>query len=188
MATNIYEPCQNPISGETFKAISFNEEALVMQWSVQPKGYVPFEHIHLNQDEIFNVKKGEIKIVMNGGTYIAGQGETIIVPKGTAHIAYNNAANELDCVVEYKPGLDHDSFMQCFCGLTNDKLMDSNGGIDIPRMGYFLIQMKAKCMTRPAKIPAPLFNIALRFFYLRGMLSGWKKLYEKYTAGPFVPN
>jgi mannose-6-phosphate isomerase-like protein (cupin superfamily) len=182
MATSIYQPCTNPVSGETFKAISFNEEAFIMQWMVQPKGYVAFEHIHLHQDEVFHIENGEIKIIMSGKEHIARQGETIIVPKGVAHIAFNNKEDVLDCMVEYRPGLDHKTFMQCFCGLVNDKLLDAKGGIDIPRMGYFLTRMKAKCMTRPTQIPAPLFNLALRFFYIRGLLSGWKDLYEKYTC------
>ena len=183
MPVNIYEPITNPISGETFKALSFSKDAFVMQWTVEPEGYVPFEHIHVKQEEIFHVKKGEIKIIMNGREYIAGEGETITVPQGVAHIASNNNGEILDCIVEYKPGLDHDKFMQCLCGLTIDHLIDSRGGIDIPRMGYCLMQMKAQCMARPTNIPAPLFNIALRFFYVRGMLSGWKKLYTKYTGG-----
>jgi mannose-6-phosphate isomerase-like protein (cupin superfamily) len=182
MATPVFQPCTNPISGETFKAISFDKDAFVMEWNVQPKGYVAFEHIHLNQDEIFHIKKGEIKIVMNGKEYIAGQGESVTVPKGVAHIAYNNKTDVLDCIVEYRPGLDHETFMQCFTGLVNDRLLDKKGAISIPRMGYFLVKMKAKCMTRPTAIPAPLFNIALRVFYVRGILSGWKKLYVKYTG------
>jgi quercetin dioxygenase-like cupin family protein len=182
MSVPIYQPCTNPVSGETFKALSFNKEAFVMQWTVQPKGYVAFEHIHLNQDEIFHIKKGAIKIVMNGREHIAAAGQTITVPKGMAHIAYNNNGDTLDCLVEYKPGLDHETFMQCFCGLVNDGLMDAKGGIDIPRMGYFLTKMKAKCMARPTSIPAPVFNLALKFFYIRGMVSGWTKLYEKYTG------
>jgi hypothetical protein len=71
--------------------------------------------------------------------------------------------------------------MQCFIGLTNDGLIDKKGGISIPHMGYFLKKMKAKCMARPTSIPAPAFSMALFFFYLRGALSGWKKLYLKYT-------
>ena len=63
MPVNIYEPITNPISGETFKALSFSKEAFVMQWIVQPKGYVPFEHIHLKQEEIFRVKKGEMDYI-----------------------------------------------------------------------------------------------------------------------------
>lgn len=42
--------------------------------------------------------------------------------------------NVPDCIVEYKPGLDHNTFMECFCGLVNDRLPDAKGGIDIPKM------------------------------------------------------
>jgi mannose-6-phosphate isomerase-like protein (cupin superfamily) len=182
MAINIFDTCTNPISGESFKTISFDKDSYVMQWTVQPKGYVPFEHIHLYQDEIFHIKRGSIKIVMDGKDYFAQENETLTVPKGVAHIAYNNKDAVLECVVEYKPGLDHDTFMQCFMGLTNDRLIDKKGGINIPKMGYFLTRMGAKCITRPTEIPAPLFKIALKIFYLRGLLSGWSKLYKKYTS------
>lgn len=181
MPTNIYETCTNPISGETFRTISFDENAYIMQWKLEPKGYVPFEHIHLNQDEIFHIKKGEMLIVMNGNDHIVKEGESITVPKGTAHKAYNNKEEVLDSIVEYRPGLDHDRFMECLCGLTNDKYLDNKGGISIPRMGYFLKRMNAKCMARPTEIPAPMFNIALVFFYIRGLISGWSSLYNKYT-------
>lgn len=182
MSVSVYQTCNNPISGETFKAIRSDKDAFVMQWTVQPKGYVPFEHIHLEQDEIFHIKKGSIRIVMNDKDYVVGEDQSIIVPKGVAHTAYNNSERILDCIVEYKPGLDHEIFMQCFCGLINDGLIDAKGGIDIPRMGYFLTRMKAKCMTRPTSIPAPVFNLALKAFYLRGAISGWGKLYEQYTC------
>ncbi len=182
MATNIYETCTNPVSGESFKTISYDKEKYVMQWLVQPKGYVPFEHIHLNQDETFHIKSGAIKLVMDGKEYFAKAGESLTVPKGTPHIAYNNLDAVLDCVVEYTPALDYNKFMQCLMGLTNDYFLDKKGGIDIPKMGYFLIKMKAKCMTRPTVIPKPMFNIALRVFYLRGLLNGWHKLYKKYTV------
>ena len=181
MATNIYNNCTNPISGESFKTISFDTHAYVMQWTVQPKGYVPFEHIHLHQDETFHVNMGELKILIDGKEQIAKVGDSITVPKGAAHLASNNQDEILECIVAYKPGLDYDKFMQCFMGLINDNLLDKKGGIDIPRMGYFLTRMKTKSMTRPTEIPAPLFNIALKVFYLRGVLSGWSKLFNKYT-------
>ena len=182
MAVNIFETSNNPITGESFRAISFTEEAFTMEWIVQPKGYVPFEHIHLKQDEIFHVKSGELRIRLDNKEYIAKAGETITVPKGIKHIAYNNKEELLNCLVEYKPGLDHNKFMQCFVGLTKDDFIDKKGGIHIPKMGYFLVKMRAKCMARPTAIPSLVFNAALRVFYIRGILSGWSKLYNKYVA------
>jgi len=180
MATNIYESCTNPITGESFKALLFDKNAFIMQWTLQANGYVPFEHIHLHQDEIFHIKKGELRIVMNGKDHIVKEGESFTVPKGVAHLAYNNKEEVLDSIVEYVPALDHNLLMQCLCGLTNDGYIDKKGSISIPRMGYFLKKMKAQCMARPTEIPAPVFNIALYFFYIRGVLSGWKSLFSKY--------
>jgi quercetin dioxygenase-like cupin family protein len=181
MAVDIFQKSINPVSGEAFRGISFDQEAFVMEWTLQPDGYVPFEHIHLNQDEIFHVKSGELKVLLNNKEYIVRSGESITVPKGIRHIAYNNKKEILNCIVEYKPGLDHDKFMQCLVGLTNDNLLDKKGGIDIPKMGYCLIKMKAKSMARPTAIPSFVFSFALRIFYIRGVLSGWSKLYNKYV-------
>ena len=153
-----------------------------MQWTLQPKGYVAFEHVHYNQDEIFFVKKGSLKVVMNGRDYFAETGQTLTVPKGVAHTAHNNSGGIMDCEVSYVPGLDQNTFMECFCGLVNDGLLDKKGGINIPRMGYFLTVMKAKCLARPTAIPAPVFALSLKVFYLMGLLRGWNKLYEKYTG------
>ena len=181
MAINIYENCSNPVTGETFKGISLTPEAYTMQWTLQPEGYVPIEHIHFNQDEIFYVRQGELKVLIEGREYVAGPSETIIVPKGLRHTALNNKNEVMEAVVEYKPALDHDKFAQCFNGLINDGYLDKKGGISIPMMGYFLRKMKCKAMARPTNIPAPAFKAALNVFYLIGTLRGWDKLYKKYT-------
>jgi quercetin dioxygenase-like cupin family protein len=182
MAVNIFDTNTNPVSGESFKGISFDRSAFVMEWTVQPEGYVPFEHIHLNQEEIFHVHSGELRIRIDGKEQVAKAGETVTIPRGVRHIAYNNTNKPLHCVVEYVPGLDHDKFMQCLMGLTNDGLLDKKGGVDIPRMGYCLVKMKAKSMARPTAIPALVFKIALKVFYIRGVLSGWNRLYNKYVG------
>ncbi len=182
MATDLYAGFTNPIAGETFRCVSFTEEALTIDWIVQPEGYVPFEHIHLNQAEIFHVKSGEMRILIDGAEHIGKPGDMITVPAGKRHIAYNNASEVLTCVVEYRPGLDNFKFFQCFGGLTLDKDYNNKGQINIPKMGYFTRKMNAQCITRPTSIPAPVFNLAINLFYVMGIILGWKKLYAKYTG------
>lgn len=121
MSVNLYKGFTNEITGETFRCISYNKDAFIFQWIVQPGGYVPFEHIHLYQDEIFHIHKGEIRIIIEGIEHIVGEGKSITVPKGKRHIAYNNKPSMLQCVAEYKPGLDNYTFFQCFGGLTIDR-------------------------------------------------------------------
>jgi len=173
---------KNPVACETFRCISFTPEAFTVDWRVDPQGYVPFEHIHLNQDEIFFVRSGELKIRINGVEYIVPEGMRIRVPKGMRHIAFNNKSELLQCTVELKPGLDNYKFFQCFGGLTMDNEYSSNGTVNIPKMLYFTKKMKAQCITRPAKIPAPFFYFSINLFYLIGSFLGWKKYYLKYTG------
>jgi quercetin dioxygenase-like cupin family protein len=181
MAIDLYRPFTNPITKETFRCLSYTEEAYVMEWTVQPEGYVPFEHIHVLQDEIFHVKQGGIRVLVNRREQLGGVGQTLIVPRGTRHIAYNNTPETLTCVVEYKPGLDISRSFQCFGGLTCDGDVYGRYGINIPKMMYFMKRMNMQAVARPANIPAPVFGLLMNIFYMYGSLSGWEKLYRKYT-------
>ena len=181
MAIDLYKPFTNPVTKETFRCLSCTEEAYVMEWIVEPKGYVPFEHVHVSQDEIFHVKQGEIRVVIDRKQQIGKVGQTVVVPRGVSHIAYNNLPETLVCVVEYKPGLDISKFFQCFGGLTYDLDVRGRYGINLPKMMYFMKRVNAKVLARPVFIPAPLFGMLMNTFYLVGTVAGWEKLYRKYT-------
>lgn len=181
MATNIFDLCTNPVTGETFKAVSLTPYAFTMQWTVQSGRHVPFEHLHVYQDEIFYVKKGEIKVLVEGKEHIAGEGQRVIITKGKKHAAFNNGEDELNAWVEYRPPLDQHRLYQCYNGLINDGYLDKNGTVSMPMMCYMLKKMKCKAMARPTSIPAPLFKLTLNLFYLMGVMKGWDKLYAKYT-------
>ncbi len=182
MAINVFEPFTNPVSGETFRCLSFDEQAYVMEWTVQPSGYVPFEHIHLRQDEVFYIKQGEVRFLIGGEQAILRAGETVTVTKGQRHIAFNNQNTVLQCIVEFRPGLDTLTGFQCFAGLTIDGEYDKKGRISVPKMGFFLKYMDCQAMTRPTNIPAPLFGIALNAFYIVGRFKGWKDDFVRYTG------
>ena len=181
MAIDLYQSFTNPVTKETFRCLSSTEEAYVMEWIVQPDGYVPFEHIHLHQDEIFHVQQGEIRVLINHREHIGIKGQTVTVPRGVRHIAYNNSAEVLICIVEYKPGLDIFRSFQCFGGLTHDSDIDPRYGINIPKMMYFMKKMNMKALARPAYLPNPIFNLLMNIFYVTGSLAGWESLYKKYT-------
>ncbi|MDQ3687685.1 MAG: cupin domain-containing protein [Acidobacteriota bacterium] len=153
-----------------------------MEWIVQPEGYVPFEHVHLAQEEIFHVKEGELRIVLDGKEHIGKASDTITVPKGTRHVAYNNRPDVLTCVVEYRPGLDYYKFFQCFAGLTLDHDVNRKGGVNIPKMLYFARKTNTQALARPTNIPGPLFRLLMNVFYLVGTLAGWERQYQKYTG------
>lgn len=181
MGIDLYKGFTNPVSGESFRCLSYTRESIAFEFIVQPKGAVPFEHIHLNQDEIFKVVSGELSVKIDGVEVIGKAGDTIVVPKGKAHLASNNKSELLSCIVEYRPGLDNYTFFQCFAGLTIDKDYDRKGQINIPKMLYFTKLMNAQCIARPTSIPAPMFYLAIELCYLIGKFAGWKETFYKYT-------
>ncbi len=88
----------------------------------------------------------------------------------------------MQCIVEFRPGLDTLTAFQCFAGLTIDEEYDEKGRINIPKMGFFLKLMNCQAMTRPTNIPAPVFGLALNFFYMLGRLKGWKSDFVRYRG------
>jgi mannose-6-phosphate isomerase-like protein (cupin superfamily) len=179
---DLYQPFTNPITRETFRCISFNEEAFTMEWIVHPGGYVPFEHVHVNQDEIFHIQSGEMRVRMRGKTQIGKAEDSLTVPRGTRHIAFNDREEPLICIVEYKPGLDHYKTMQCFAGLTLDCDYDRRGLVSVPKIMFMLKNAKAQSLTRPAFAPQWLFLFGMNIFFAVGSTLKWETLYKKYTG------
>jgi mannose-6-phosphate isomerase-like protein (cupin superfamily) len=180
MPIDLFQPLTNPVTKETFRTISASEEVYVFEWIVAPGGYVPFEHIHLVQDEIFRIEAGEVKLVVEGKEFIGKAGDVITVPKGKRHVAYNNKNETLKAIVEYRPGLDMHLLEQCYNGLLLDGEYDKKGSPPILKLGYFMKGLQA--VTRPTSVPAPLFSLTVNLFYCAGVLLGWNKLYKKYTG------
>ena len=181
MAIDLYQPFSNPITKETFRCLSCSEEAYISEWVVEPGGYVPFEHIHLSQDEIFHIRQGEIRAVIDGREQIGVAGQTVTIPRGARQIAYNNKQEVLSCVLEYRPGLDSFKVFQCFGGLTLDGDLNRQGLVNPFKMMYFMKKMDAKAIARPSYLPDPLFRFFMNIFFVIGSNAGWEKLYRKYT-------
>jgi quercetin dioxygenase-like cupin family protein len=181
MSIDLYKPFTNPITRETFRCISSTPEAYTMEWTVQPGGYVPFEHVHVAQDEIFHVERGEMRAKVGNQVRYGRAGDTVVAPRGVRHIAFNDRDVPLVCTVEYRPGLDHYTTMQCFAGLTLDGEIDRRGLVDIPKIMYLLRRGKILSLPRPAFAPDLLFRFGMEIFYAVGSVLGWEALYKRYT-------
>ncbi|HET9590332.1 MAG TPA: cupin domain-containing protein [Anaerolineales bacterium] len=181
MAVDVYQPFTNPVTKETFRCLSHNEEAYITEWIVQPGGYVPFEHVHVTQDEIFHIKQGELRLVLAGREQIGAAGQTVIIPCGVRQIAYNNKPEVLHCILEYRPGLDTYKVFQCFGGLVLDGELDRRGLVNPFKMMYFMKRMNARALARPSYVPGPVFRLLMNMFFMIGSMADWEKQYRRYT-------
>jgi quercetin dioxygenase-like cupin family protein len=180
MPIDVFEALTHPVTGETVRCLTADENVYAFEWTVAPGGCVPFEHVHYFQDETFFIQRGEVRVMIEGRETIGKPGDQLTVLQGQRHIALNNSDDVLKCRVEFRPGFDTKTVMQCFWGLILDGDYDRHGAPSILKMGYFINGCKA--LTRPTNIPAPLFSFCLNLFYLIGKIAGWKKLFHRYTG------
>jgi mannose-6-phosphate isomerase-like protein (cupin superfamily) len=181
MEIDLYKPYTNPITRETFRCISSKPEAYTIECTVQPGEFVPFEQVHVAQDEIFHIEKGEKRAKDNEQESFGKVGDTLIAPRGDKLIAFNDKDEPLVCIVEYKPVHDQYTKMQCFAGLTTDGFIDRRGLVSIPRIMYLLKRFEALSLPRPAFAPEWMFRFGMEFFFVVGNYLGWESLYKKYT-------
>jgi quercetin dioxygenase-like cupin family protein len=125
---------ENPLTGEriVFRTTSreTNGEAVVIETFVQPGGFVAAAHVHPSQEERFTVLDGDVGFRIGRDKTIAGPGQKLTVPAGTAHKFWNAGEDVAHFVCEIRPALQFESLLETMfalaeAGKTNRKGMPS---------------------------------------------------------------
>lgn len=130
---------ENPVSGERIvfrqTAGETNGELLAFDYTLRPGGSVPFAHVHPRQEERFEIVSGRARIRVGRKKLTVGDGESVVVPAGTAHRLWNDGAEELRAIVEFRPVLRiEDGFEQLFALARAGKV----GRLGLPRNPFRL--------------------------------------------------
>jgi mannose-6-phosphate isomerase-like protein (cupin superfamily) len=125
---------ENPVSGERIvfrqTAGDTNGELLAFDYTLRPGGSVPFAHIHPRQEERFEIVSGRARIRVGRNKLTVGAGESAVVPAGIAHRLWNDGAEKLEALVEFRPALRiEDGFEQLFALAREGKI----GWLGLPR-------------------------------------------------------
>ena len=85
------------VTGEESSGMMFALDCLV------GVGGGPPMHRHLAEDELFTITDGTIKFSADGETRSLSSGETIFVPRGTAHAYTNDGTSAARMIAVYSP-------------------------------------------------------------------------------------
>ncbi|MFT3824206.1 MAG: cupin domain-containing protein [Chitinophagaceae bacterium] len=98
----------------------------------------PLTHYHPNQEEIFQVLKGELTVRMNGEIKVYVKGDTLCIPKGTPHSMWN--AGFGNTIVHWKvmPALDMEYFLTTMMLLANTGRTNKSGIPPLPLRVFLL--------------------------------------------------
>lgn len=173
---------RNPDTGDLYEynetAKDTNGEYVSMTATISHKGFLVPNHIHVLQDETFEVIAGELTIWIDGKTTTLSAGEKLTLPKGKAHNHYNAG----DVAVKYKhhvsPALDFDYLIENLVGLAADG-KSKNGKYGLVQELVALRYLDSK--TFLADIPVGIQKVLMHTIAPIGRLFGYRAIYRKYS-------
>lgn len=125
-AGDVYE---NPVTGEraVFRVGTEGSggELLVSDLYVRPGGAVMGEHVHPNIEESITVMRGRLGYRLDGRQGVAGPGQRLHVPHGTAHDWWNAGEEEASVVVKISPAARFEEMILNGFGLAQDGKTDA---------------------------------------------------------------
>ncbi len=179
----------NPVTGEriTFHQTSADTdgEAVVLECSVQPHGFVAAAHVHPSQTERFNVIEGTLGIKVGKERKTLGRGEVAVVEAGTPHKFWNVGEDEVRFVCEVRPALQFESLLETMFTLAEDGKTNRKG---MPNPLRLAVIARAHFETvRLPQPPAWLQRAGLAVGAPLGRLFGYGPTSEPQAATPALP-
>lgn len=147
----------NPVTGEPIVVLQStqetNGELFAFELSVKLHGFVAAEHIHLKQEETFEVTRGTIRFRINGKEADAFVGQRIVIPAGTPHSWWNESSEEVAATVWIRPALNFETVMRTLCGLARDGKTNKRGLPNIFQLAMLMADYQETKPLLPAALP-----------------------------------
>lgn len=94
---------RNPATGEEVRVIAQRDDVLVLETTWPRPGHRASAHVHPQLEERFEVLSGRAAFRVAGVAREAGPGEVVVVPPGTAHLAWNASDGPTRVRLEFRP-------------------------------------------------------------------------------------
>ena len=122
---------ENPVTGERIEFLRTSAdtggELLELEDTWTRRGHRTREHSHPGMEERFEVLSGTAAFRIAGEERTAGPGEIVVVPAGTAHLAWNPTDEPVRLRVEFRPALRWQAFVEEIFALAAAGRVDERG-------------------------------------------------------------
>jgi quercetin dioxygenase-like cupin family protein len=106
----------NPVTGlkTVFRktAQDTGGELLRVDWIGEPGWTTGPDHVHLRQEECFEVLSGKLGLRVEGVERVLSEGEEITAPAGSAHAAWNAGEDQVHALIDFRPALRTETAQQ----------------------------------------------------------------------------
>ena len=121
----------NPVTGERITFLRTSAETggslAEMELALSPAAKLAAEHIHLHQEERFEVIDGLIRVRCSGTESLARAGETVVVPAGSPHTWAPEGDTGARVRLTFTPGADIEEFFDEFFRLGREGRTNAKG-------------------------------------------------------------
>jgi len=177
---------ENPVTGERmlFQATSADTggEAVVVEVTVKPNGFVAAAHLHPSQTERFEVLEGELEFKVGREKKIARPGDVVVVGAGTPHRFRNVGETDARFRCEIRPALQFERLIETMFSLAADGKTNRKGMPNLLRLAVI-----AKAHFDDVRLPFPpaaLQKAGLALGAPIGRLVGYRPVYDPMPARP----
>lgn len=155
---------RNGVSGERLVFLQTHESSggslFQAEISMPKSNYVIESHIHLRQEERFEVLSGKCAVRVGNALQYIGPGEDIVVPVRAVHSYWNAGGGELRILYEHRPALvSAEVFFQTYYGLSRIGKLSSTGQMNMLQAAVLIQDVGdfIRPPTPPVALQDPLF-------------------------------
>lgn len=149
---------EHPVTGERLvvRQTARDTDGALFQadFYMRPGGFEAGEHIHPIQEERFEIFAGTLHGRVAGKEVFSRPGETLVIPRGTPHVFWNDGADELHVLMEFRPALQIERFFETFFGLAQDGKVSRKSGLANPLQMSLVMRRyrKEMILARPPRL------------------------------------
>lgn len=177
----------NPVSGERIEVLEIGEDEegpfVKGHLTVAAGGTGPPRHVHPHHEEWFTVESGELTVHRGEETRALVEGETVIIPPGTAHGFENRTASPVTFIGGMRPHSRLTHVLSTLFGLARDGKLRSDGS---PR--FLQAMVFARAMKDVMYLASPPYRVQQALWTLFapvGRLMGYRPVYDRYLRPSF---
>jgi quercetin dioxygenase-like cupin family protein len=173
----------NPVTGDVYEFMETskdtNGERVTMKATISGKGKMVPNHIHVLQDESYEVTSGVLTIWQDGVITKLPAGEKMTLARNKPHNHYNDADLPVSYIHSVTPALDFDYLVENLIGLAGDG-KSNHGKYGLVQEMVTLKYLDSK--TYLSDIPVGIQKGLMYIIAPIGRLLGYRAIYEKYSG------
>jgi mannose-6-phosphate isomerase-like protein (cupin superfamily) len=171
---------ENPMTGEVLHFLQTSAdtggEAVVVEVTVRPDGFVAAPHVHPYQSERFEIVEGTVAFRRGSEELVASAGDVVVVEPGTPHRFWNAGDTDARFVTTVSPALEFESLIETMFSLAADGKTNRKG---MPNPFRLAVIANAHFdVVRLPLVPHRLQKLALALGAPVGRLFGYGPTYE----------